>query len=197
MHPQSDRNLLFGVLAVQMNFVSRDDLVAGIQSWVSDKTRPLGEILQAQGKLTAEQAAALEIVIVQHLKAHDNDVERGLRALTGASTVASAITPIDDADVRAILAKLEDETASYQSPATQARYRRVQFHREGGQGQIFLADDTELHRRVALKEIKPKYADDAASRQRFRLEAEITGNLQHPGVVSVYGLGSYSDGRPY
>ena len=43
MHPQSDRNLLFGVLAVQMNFVNRDDFVAGIQSWVSDKDKSLGD----------------------------------------------------------------------------------------------------------------------------------------------------------
>ena len=32
---------------------------------------------------------------------------------------------------------------------------------------------------------------------RFVLEAEITGNLEHPGIVPVYGLGAYPDGRPY
>ena len=36
-----------------------------------------------------------------------------------------------------------------------------------------------------------------ASRQRFLIEAEITGGLEHPGIVPVYGLGSYHDGRPY
>ncbi len=35
------------------------------------------------------------------------------------------------------------------------------------------------------------------SRQRFLLEAEVTGGLEHPGIVPVYGLGTYSDGRPY
>ena len=35
------------------------------------------------------------------------------------------------------------------------------------------------------------------SRTRFVLEAEITGGLEHPGIVPVYGLGSYGDGRPY
>ena len=35
------------------------------------------------------------------------------------------------------------------------------------------------------------------SRQRFSLEAEVTGGLEHPGIVPVYGLGSYGDGRPY
>ena len=35
------------------------------------------------------------------------------------------------------------------------------------------------------------------SRQRFLLEAEVTGGLEHPGIVPVYGLGTYADGRPY
>ncbi len=42
-----------------------------------------------------------------------------------------------------------------------------------------------------------KHADDAESRGRFLLEAEITGGLEHPGIVPVYGLGAYSDGRPF
>src|SRR5262249_31882131 len=57
--------------------------------------------------------------------------------------------------------------------------------------------DAELHREVALKQILDQYADDPVSRQRFLLEAEITGGLEHPGVVPVYGLGTYADGRPY
>jgi serine/threonine-protein kinase len=50
---------------------------------------------------------------------------------------------------------------------------------------------------VALKEIRAVYADDAHSRARFLLEAEVTGGLEHPGIVPVYGLGRYADGRPF
>ena len=60
-----------------------------------------------------------------------------------------------------------------------------------------MALDAELHREVALKQILDQHADDPASRQRFLLEAEITGGLEHPGIVPVYGLGTYADGRPY
>jgi serine/threonine-protein kinase len=55
----------------------------------------------------------------------------------------------------------------------------------------------ELHREVALKEIQERHADNPLSRDRFVLEAEITGGLEHPGVVPVYGLGQYDDGRPF
>ena len=50
---------------------------------------------------------------------------------------------------------------------------------------------------MALKEIQERHADHAESRARFVLEAEVTGSLEHPGIVPVYGLGSYADGRPY
>ena len=50
---------------------------------------------------------------------------------------------------------------------------------------------------MALKQILDGHADDPASRSRFLLEAEVTGGLEHPGIVPVYGLGTYGDGRPY
>ena len=71
------------------------------------------------------------------------------------------------------------------------------FHAAGALGEVFVAEDGELHREVALKEIKRGRAGHEESRARFVLEAEITGNLEHPGIVPVYGLGAYSDGRPY
>ena len=60
-----------------------------------------------------------------------------------------------------------------------------------------MARDSELQRDVALKEIQPCYAEREDQRARFMLEAEITGNLEHPGVVPVYSLGRSADGRPY
>ena len=60
-----------------------------------------------------------------------------------------------------------------------------------------MASDEELHREVALKEIQQQFASDPDSRARFIQEAEITGGLEHPGIVPVYGLGQYDDGRPF
>ena len=77
------------------------------------------------------------------------------------------------------------------------RFRVLRPHAEGGLGKVSVARDKELGREVALKEIKERLADDANSRARFLLEAEITGGLEHPGIVPVYSLGQYADGRPY
>ncbi len=78
-----------------------------------------------------------------------------------------------------------------------SRYRPLWLHASGGLGDIFAALDTELHRRVALKQMQPGHAGNASSRDRFVAEAEITGNLEHPGIVPVYGLGTARDGLPY
>ncbi|MGC4004871.1 MAG: serine/threonine-protein kinase [Pirellulales bacterium] len=50
---------------------------------------------------------------------------------------------------------------------------------------------------MALKEIQFDKSGSADNRNRFVREAEITGGLEHPGIVPVYGLGTYPDGRPF
>ncbi len=80
---------------------------------------------------------------------------------------------------------------------TGLRFQVLRPHSKGGIGQVFVARDQELNREVALKEMQDPYARDTHSRGRFVREAEITGGLEHPGVVPVYGLGAYSDGRPF
>jgi eukaryotic-like serine/threonine-protein kinase len=77
------------------------------------------------------------------------------------------------------------------------RFRILRPHATGGLGAVFVALDCELNREVALKQILEHHADDPTSRQRFLIEAEVTGGLEHPGIVPVYGLGTYPDGRPY
>ncbi len=88
------------------------------------------------------------------------------------------------------------ETGTQSQPGTN-RFRILRFHDEGGLGQVFQAQDTELNRTVALKEIQERYVQDRISRDRFFREAQITGGLEHPGIVPVYGMGYHEDGRPY
>ena len=77
------------------------------------------------------------------------------------------------------------------------RFRLLRQHARGGIGVVFVALDSELHREVALKQIQIQHADDPDSRARFLIEAEVTGRLEHPGIVPVYGLGTNDQGRPF
>ncbi len=77
------------------------------------------------------------------------------------------------------------------------RFRVLSLLARGGIGQVMRAMDTELNREVAVKEIQPALAEIDDVRERFLREAEITGRLEHPGVVPVYGKGKDSLERPY
>ena len=76
------------------------------------------------------------------------------------------------------------------------RYRAISLHACGGVGEVYRAQDAELDREVALKQLQPDGASDPDGQARFIREAQITGRLQHPGIIPVYGLIHDSLGRP-
>ncbi len=119
--------------------------------------------------------------------------EAALNGDAGPNQAAAAFVADDD-DV--------EEGAEYEwslgaPSAVGNRFQILHLHARGGIGVVSVAFDSELQREVALKQIKTESADDSDSRARFLLEAEVTGRLEHPGVVPVYGLGFDDQGRPY
>jgi eukaryotic-like serine/threonine-protein kinase len=202
----ADQNLLFGILALQMDFVSRDALIAAMNAWVLAKHRALGDILIEQKALTATRRDLLTALVAEHLREHDGDPARSLAALRSSAVPAKAsLQKIEDADVQASLrqvsetiATVEDHLATVgETGGARSRFRILRPHAKGGLGEVFVAHDEELNRPVALKEIQLRHASNQDSCGRFLKEAEITGRLEHPGIVPVYGLGTYADGRPY
>src|SRR5262249_20254696 len=112
-----------------------------------------------------------------------------------------------DPDLQASLLLLTDDPPTPADPRTAdfavgasdvtLHYEILRPHARGGLGEVFVARDRRLGREVALKEIQLQHARHPGHRSRFEREAEITGRLEHPGVVPVYGLGQYADGRPF
>jgi len=76
------------------------------------------------------------------------------------------------------------------------RYRIVDRIGSGGMADVYLADDTHLGRRVALKVLHRRFAEDGDFVERFRREASSAAGLQHPNVVSVFDRGDH-DGTYY
>ncbi len=206
----ANRNLLFGLLALQIGLIDQSQLVAAFQAWTLDKTRTLADRLVARGDLDADQRGVVEAMVGLHLKKHGGSTEQSLAALPAGRSTRDSLARVGDADIEASLIHLgatsiptgdeADRTATYHVGSATSdgqRFRVLRPHARGGLGDVFVALDSELHREVALKQILDNHADDPASRQRFLLEAEVTGGLEHPGIVPVYGLGTYADGRPY
>src|SRR5207253_4496445 len=77
------------------------------------------------------------------------------------------------------------------------RYQLLGEIARGGMGVVLKGRDPDLGRDVAFKVLRADLGGKPAAVQRFVEEAQIGGQLQHPGVVPVYDLGRFSDGRPY
>lgn len=76
------------------------------------------------------------------------------------------------------------------------RYRAVNFVARGGMGTVWLAEDTVLERKVALKILAPENSSaDLAS--RLLREAVVLAQLEHPGIVPVHDAGTLRDGRTF
>ncbi|MHC4954865.1 MAG: protein kinase domain-containing protein [Planctomycetota bacterium] len=67
----------------------------------------------------------------------------------------------------------------------------------GGVGVVYRGRDKDLNRDVALKVLRADHAGNADVIQRFVEEAQVGGQLQHPGIVPIYGIGLQPDGRAY
>jgi eukaryotic-like serine/threonine-protein kinase len=76
------------------------------------------------------------------------------------------------------------------------RYRVVSRLGAGGMADVFLAEDQQLGRKVALKLLHRRFAEDPDFVERFRREAQAAAGLQHPNVVGIYDRGEY-DGTYY
>jgi serine/threonine protein kinase len=271
----SDRNLLFGMLALQMDFVARSALIECMQAWLLDKNKTLGELLCERGNLTPENRSLLEPLVDAHIQQHGGEARHSLAALSSDGGIVEGLAMVEDAEVQASLSLLpqsepfvppaagfpstaaqpdeepfdeqdaadalsigegpiiasgriapqpvsslgnapnvaetlgeatidEAHAAETSSKATigdphapKSRFRIIRPHAEGGLGRVFVAVDSELNREVAFKDIKPEYSQNKDAQSRFVVEAEVTGGVEHPGIVPVYGLGHFDDGRPF
>jgi len=208
----ASRDLLFGLIALQNGLIVQDQLLAAFRAWTLDKGRALADHLVARGDFDADHRAAVDALVALQLKKHGGSTERSLAALAVGQSTRESLARVADPDVEGTLAQLAPardsnqperdpgHTATYSvgtATSDGQRFRVLRPHARGGLGAVFVALDSELHREVALKQILDHHADDPTSRARFLLEAEITGGLEHPGIVPVYGLGAHDDGRPY
>ena len=92
-----------------------------------------------------------------------------------------------------------DNTRSYvpiTKGTTISHYKIIEKIGAGGMGEVYLAEDTELNRNVALKFLPLHLCRDEDCRARFKREAQATAKLNHPNIVTIHEVSEYQ-GRPY
>jgi tetratricopeptide (TPR) repeat protein/tRNA A-37 threonylcarbamoyl transferase component Bud32 len=197
----TDRNLLFAVLALQADLIDRDRFVQACTLWASRKDTPLAELLVEQGWLSEEDRGDVERLLQRKLKRHNGDAHASLAEVAGPQARAS-LAGIRDADVERSLAGLSTVHPPDALPVEEGLQRagRNLLYEEighGGMGRVLRGRDTQLGRDLAVKLLRPEFRGDAGLRRRFVEEAQVGGQLQHPGTVPVYELGDCDDGCPY
>jgi serine/threonine protein kinase len=98
------------------------------------------------------------------------------------------VTRLDDEAVSRLRAVVREPDLS------QTKYRLAGVAGTGGMGTVYVVEDVELKRRVALKVLD---VPDAGIEARLRREAQVLARLEHPGIVPVHDAGALSDGRAF
>lgn len=199
-----ENQLMLGLLAVQSGLIDEGELLAAVAAWSRERRTPLADLLVSREALTPEERDAVQALSSRQLARHGTAIQ----AIT-ASGMESLLEPllrmmeVGQTTQCAVGQETKErctseETVSWSRTDSEVgRYRVLRPHARGGIGLVSVALDTQLNREVALKEIQPQLAADEQSVARFEVEAEITGRLEHPGIVPVHGLGCTPDGRPY
>ncbi len=195
----TDRNLLFGVIALQVNAISRQQFVDACTLWASQKERALADLLTERGWLSADDRSEVERLVERKLRRHGGDARAGLAELTG-EAVQQSLAAVADPEARRSLGLPDTpeghvlvSTIGYQ-PGSRDRYTLTRLHAQGGIGRVWLARDESLGRDVALKELRPDTSDRPTIWARFLEEARITGQLEHPNIVPVHELAGPTKG---
>src|SRR5262245_24273019 len=101
--PSSDRNLLLGVIALQLDFISSDGVLAAMHAWILKMSTPLGQILSECGDLDPDARALLEALVDKHLSMHDGNPQHSLSTLSGLGQAHADLLSLNDTDVQACL----------------------------------------------------------------------------------------------
>jgi WD40 repeat protein/serine/threonine protein kinase len=212
-----DRNLLFGILAVQLRMATPAQLVDVGGAWATDPSRSLPERMVEAQFLSKRDREILETLVEQAVGKYGGNSSGALEAFGGESSVHEAFSgSVSLHENGSDIAHLSTERRPPSENSVPSvigvgeapgRYVFVREHGRGGMGRILHVSDQYLGRDIALKELLPHTSQPAtvdgqpghgaATLARFLQEARVTGQLEHPSVVPVYELGQRDDGTPY
>jgi serine/threonine protein kinase len=146
------------------------------------------------GSSPAESSSDLEATFAFESTDPGHVLESLARSIGPIPMVLLPDTSLDDAGVPIV------KPSSNEIPSANERGDRYQLFGEiarGGMGAVLKGRDPDLGRDLAVKVLLERHEDKPELVRRFVEEAQIGGQLQHPGIVPVYELGAFADRRPY
>ncbi|HRK33543.1 MAG TPA: protein kinase [Candidatus Hydrogenedentes bacterium] len=212
---EQDRNLLFGVLAVQLGKVSSSRLMQVAAAWAVDPAQSLEARLVDGGALSETDRDLIQRFVEEAIRAHAGDARATLDTFGGEERVLKTFggtVPLPGSNKPPVVGQAPAGTTIPEDTGVlqvEGRYEFVSEQGRGGYGRVCLVRDVFMTREVAMKELIPPSDEPIGSNAatpsreaveavaRFLQEARITGQLEHPSIVPVYELGHRADGSLY
>lgn len=208
----NQRERLYCILAVQNGFITRGELAATLEQ-VGEDSGMLEQHLRQLNSVGEQNVRRIHQIVDCVLERYEQDIDRAIGELqVGTAESLELVQATVDTDAeRSTEQRIGAEGGGLQDtvtfdPATmnaaetaikESRFRIIRQHAQGGLGVVHLAEDEQFSREVALKQIRSDRADDPRYRVKFIHEAEVTGQLEHPGIVPIYSMGADDLGRPF
>lgn len=198
-----DSHLLLGVFALQAELIDSEQFVEACTVWTTRKSVGLADVLVDRGWLSAADKDHLECLVRRRIeKQGTSNPQQSLAALPG--HIRQSLAALGNSDIQRSLAPVDSPlpspvglTVDY-LPSDEELYQLIEVHATGGIGLVWRARDRCIGRDVALKELKPEHAANPQLQMRFLREGQITGRLEHPGLLPIYHLGWRQDTqRPF
>jgi serine/threonine protein kinase/tetratricopeptide (TPR) repeat protein len=149
------------------------------------------------------QWARVRQILEDALEKPEPDRRRFIKAACGTDAALhdEVASLLDSVDVASTFIErppdwLAAELLTLQPGTHVEHYRIVELLGRGGMGDVYLADDPELDRKVAIKFLAPDVAGSSERLQRFEQEARAASALSHPNIVTIHGIGR-SDSGPF
>ena len=205
MNPSSDKNLLFALIAHHNGYITMEQFFEAAAVWNKEPKRDLGEILVEKKFLDEVERFNIQGIVEDRLR-RQGGVDNTLSFMIESGSVPQGDSLPEDwkGKIDAINQAIHDKTPpnppNFGTPEENPGIHRYIIRKtlgHGGQGYVWEAIDTELNRRVALKNIVPKLSSDPLHQELLIDEARKTGKLRHRGVPPVFDVGKDADGKPF
>lgn len=197
----NEPNLMFGITAVEMGLIDQAQFAAACTRVAAEPQHSIADVLLNVNALTEDQCKQVIDQILESSPGQTASPQKTVVQNAQKNQMQTVQSDLDDdldnaVDTNNRSADFFDGDFHVQGEPQlpeNSHYKLNEVYAEGGLSRVWVAEDTNLNRKVALKQIRHELSENELARSRFHREAQVTGQLEHPHIVPVYEMPSSPD----